>query len=80
MLNFRLRGPFEIKILIVLSQHNTFDMNHWKKINLSLGSYETGNLSADNFKKFLTSMGRHLSPRYSQVILVCGYPVLIAVN
>ena len=25
-------------------------------------------------------MGRHLSPRYSQVILVSGYLVLIAVN
>ena len=28
-----------------------FHMNHWKKINLSLRSFETGNLSADNFKK-----------------------------
>ena len=37
-------------------------------------------LSADNFKKYLTSMGRHLSPRYGQVILVSGYPVLTAVN
>ena len=25
-------------------------------------------------------MGVHLSPRYGQVILVCGYPVLTAVN
>ena len=25
-------------------------------------------------------MGRHLSPRYGRVILVSGYPVLIAVN
>ena len=25
-------------------------------------------------------MGRHLSPRYGQVILVSGYPVLRAVN
>ena len=24
-------------------------------------------------KKYLTSMGRHLSPRYGQVILVSGY-------
>ena len=31
-------------------------------------------------KKYLTSMGRHLSPRYGQVILVSGYPVLTAVN
>ena len=31
-------------------------------------------------KKHLSSMGRHLSPRYGQVILVSGYPVLTAVN
>ena len=55
-------------------------MNPRKKINLSLRSFETGNLSADNFQKYSTSMGRHLSPRYGQVILVSGCPVLIAVN
>ena len=54
-------------------------MNHSKK-NLSLRSFETGNLSADNFKKYSTSTGRHLSPRYGQVILVSGYPVLTAVD
>ena len=31
-------------------------------------------------KTYSTSMGRHLSPRYGQVILVSGYPVLTAVN
>ena len=31
-------------------------------------------------KRYSTSMGRHLSPRYGQVILVSGYPVLTAVN
>ena len=31
-------------------------------------------------KKYSISMGRHLSPRYGQVILVSGYPVLTAVN
>ena len=51
-----------------------------EKINLSLRSFKTGNLSANNFKKYSTSMGRHLSPRYGQVILVSGYPVLAAVN
>ena len=30
-------------------------MNHWEK-NLTLRSFETGNLSADNFKKYSTSM------------------------
>ena len=38
------------------------------------------NLTADNFKKYSTSMGQHLSPRYGQVILVSGYPVLTSVN
>ena len=31
-------------------------------------------------KRYSTSIGRHLSPRYDQVILVSGYPVLTAVN
>ena len=31
-------------------------------------------------KRYSTSMGRHLSPRYDQVLLVSGYPVLTAVN
>ena len=41
---------------------------------------KTSNLSADNFKKYLALMCRYLSPRYGQVILVSGYPVLTAVN
>ena len=41
---------------------------------------KTRNLSADNCKKYSTSMGRHLSPQCGQVILVSGYPVLTAVN
>ena len=31
-------------------------------------------------KKYSASMGRHLSPRHGQVILVSGCPVLTAVN
>ena len=31
-------------------------------------------------KRYSTSMGRHLSPRYGPVIPVSGYPVLTAVN
>ena len=31
-------------------------------------------------KRYSTSMGRHLSPRYGRVIMVSGYPVLTAVN
>ena len=49
-------------------------------MNVSLRSFDTGDLSADNFQKYLTSMGGHLSLRYGQVILVSGYPVLKAVN
>ena len=37
-------------------------MNHWKKINLSLRSIETSNLSADNFKKVLDLDGSTLEP------------------
>ena len=41
---------------------------------------KTSNVSSVNFKKYSTSMGRYLSPRYGQVIMVSGYPVLTAVN
>ena len=81
-LNFRVRGQFEIKIVTVQGHSDLtyISCESLEKINLSLRSFETGNLSADNFKKYSTSMGRHLSPRYGQVILVSGYPVLTAVN
>ena len=83
-LNFRFRGQFEIKILIVPghSDMNTTYISYesLEKINLSQRSSENGNFSADNFKKYSTSMGRHLSPQYGQVILVSRYPVLTAVN
>ena len=65
-LNFRVRGQFEIKILIVrghsdinttkspsnglLTQHISYES--LEKINLSLRSFETGILSADNFTKY----------------------------
>ena len=55
-------------------------MNLEKNWTWACDHLKTSNLSADNFKKYLTSMGRHLSPRYGQVILVSGYPVLTAVN
>ena len=37
-------------------------MNHWKKIDLSLRSFETGNLLADNLKKVLDLDGLTLEP------------------
>ena len=46
-------------------------------MDLSLQSIKTNNWSADNFKKHNTSMSCTiilLSPQYSQVILVSGYP------
>ena len=64
----------------VAHKHNIFHMNLEKNWTWACDHLKTSNLSADNFKKYLTSMGRHLSPRYGQVILVSGYPVLTAVN
>ena len=58
--------------------NTTYSYESLEKMNLSLRSFETDNLSADNFKKYSTSMGEHLSPWYGQVILVSGYPVLTA--
>ena len=63
-----------------VQKHNLFHMNLKKKETCACDHLKTTNLSADNFKKYLRSMGRHLSPRYGQVILVSGYPVLTAVN
>ena len=57
-----------------------FHMNLKKIKKLACDRLKTSNLSADNFKKYLTSMGQHLSQQYGQVILVSGYPVLTAVN
>ena len=51
-----------------------------KKWTWACDYLKSSNLSAANFKKYLTSMGRHLSPRYGQLMLVSGYPVLTAVN
>ena len=79
-LNFRVRDQFKFKMLIVLG-HSDINTTYfiWIK-KWACDHLKTSNLSADNFKKYLTSMGRHLSPRYGQVILVSGYLVLTAVN
>ena len=37
-------------------------MNHWKKKLENLQSFETGNLSADNFKQILDLDGSTLEP------------------
>ena len=80
-LNFRVRGHFEIKILIVRLINTTYFLCLLKK-NWTWACHhlKTRNFSADNFKKNSTSMGRYFSLRYSQVILVSGYRNLTAVN
>ena len=80
-LNFRIWGQFEIKILIVRHiNNNIFHMN-LKKIKLEPAiTWKLVTCQRITSKKYLTSMGRHLSPQYGQVILVSGYPVLTAVN
>ena len=37
-------------------------------------------ISAQNFKHYVTSMDRKMSPRYTQVMMVSGYSSLTAVN
>ena len=64
-LNFRVRGQFEIKILIVRGHNDintTFSYESLEKVKMSLSSLETGNLSADNFGKILDLDGSTLEP------------------
>ena len=77
-LNFRVRGQFEIKLLIVRHINTTYFMSLKKKTTLE--PVIIWKLATVQRKKYSTSMGGHLSPRYGQVILVSGYPVLTAVN
>ena len=53
-------------------------MNHWKKETWAWDILVI--CQRITSKKYSTSLGRHWSPRYGQVILVSGYPVLTAVN
>ena len=54
---------------------------NWKKIKLEPAIiWKLVTYQRITSKRYSTSMGRHLSPRYGQVILVSGYPVLTAVN
>ena len=75
LLNFRVRGRFEIKILnttyfIWIKKNKLEPAIIWKLVPWQ----------RITSKKYLTSMGWHLSPQYGQVILVSGYPVWTAVN
>ena len=80
-LKFHVRGQFEIKILIVRHINKTYFIWIFKKIKLEPAIiWKPVPCQRITSKKHLTSMGRQLSPRYSQVILVRGYLVLTAVN
>ena len=80
-LNFRVRVQFEIKILIVRHINTTYFIWILKKIKLEPAIiWKPVPCQRITSKKHLTSMGRNLSPRYSQVILVSGYLVLTAVD
>ena len=73
-LNFRVRGQFEIKILIVRHINTTYFI--WIKKYILEPAIAWKLVTCQR----VTLMGRHLSPRFGQVILVSGYPVSIAVN
>ena len=61
-------------------KHNIFHMN-FKKTKLEPAIiWKLVTCQRITSKRYSTSMSRHLSPRYGQVILVSGYPVLTAVN
>ena len=63
-LNFRVRGQFEIKIVTVQGHSDLtyISCESLEKINLSLRSFVTGNLSANNFKRILDLDGWTLEP------------------
>ena len=63
-LNFCVRGQFEIKIVTVQGHSDItyISCESLEKINLSLRSFETGNLSANNFKRILDLDGWTLEP------------------
>ena len=82
-LNFRVRGKFEVKFLIVLGHsdiNKTYFIYIFKTQTWACDHLKSSNLSADNFKKHSNSVGRYLSPRYGQAILVSRNTILTAVN
>ena len=74
-LNFRVQGQFEI------INTTYFIWSFFKKIKLEPAIiWKPVPCQRLTSKNYLTTMGRHLSPRFTQVILVSGYLVLTAVN
>ena len=77
-LNFRVRGQFEIKMLIVLGHS---DINTTYFIWILKNKLEPAIIwKLVTCMRITSKNTRHLSPRYGQVILVSGYLVLTAVN
>ena len=80
-LNFRIRGQFEIKISIVRLMNTSYFTCILKKIELEpVIIRKVVTCQPIISKKYSNSVGRYLSPRYGQAILVSGYTVLTAVN
>ena len=80
-LNFRVRGQFKIKILIVRPKYTTYFIWFFKKKKLEPAIiWKLATCQRIPSKKYFTSMSWHMSPRYSHVILVSSYHVLTAVN
>ena len=81
-LHFRVRGQFEIKILIVGHINTTYFIRIFflkNKLEPAI-IWKPVPFQRITSKKYVTSMGRNLSPRFAQVIPVSGYLVLTAVN
>ena len=76
----RLRSVLNQNFNCAAHKHNIFHIN-LKKIKLEPAIiWKLLTCQRITSKKYLTSMGLHLRPRYSQVILVSGYSVSTAVN
>ena len=80
-LNFRVWGQFEIKILIVRVTNTSYFLFILKKIELEPATiWKLVTYQGTTSKRICDLDGSILSPRYGQVMLVSGYPVLTAVN
>ena len=82
-LNFSVRGQSVrsvVSFFLVRLMNTTYFICILKTWTWACGHSKSSNLSADNFKKHSNPVGRYLSPRYGQAILVSGYTVLATVN
>ena len=69
------KGCVYYQLSCALKLARKYEIERWsrpsKTINWSVGTFQI---------KHVTSMSWHMSPRYGDVILLSGYPVLTAVN